>query len=979
MTLLHGFELLRDTEIPEIRVRARLYRHAATGAELLSLENDDENKVFGVAFHTPPTDSTGVPHIMEHAVLGGSHSYPLKEPFVQLVKGSFKTFLNAMTGADRTLYPVASTNLQDFYNLVDVYLDAVFHPLITRHHLDQEGWRYDMEGAGEPLTFKGVVYNEMKGAYSSPDSLLYRASQHALFPDNAYRFDSGGDPRAIPDLTYEQFREFHARYYQPSNARFFFYGDDDPAERLRRIDSVIAGFGRQAPSAPVALQPPFAEPRRVYEQYGVDGSEGGGDANAPKTLMLMSWLLPESADTELSMGLSVLSYALIGVQASPLRKALTDSGLGEDVLGGLSSYLRQMTFSAGMKGLAAGAVDSVEALVLTTLEELAAGGFDPELIEAAVNSIEFSLRENNTGSTPRGLVYFSRALVTWLQGGDPLLPLAFETPLAAVKRNLQDERYLQELIRAHLLENSHRVTTVLSPDAEYNRRLAAEEAARLAHARARMDDAAVQAVVENTHLLRRLQETPDSPETLALLPRLTLADLEPAVKTIPLEVQTADGAEVLYHDLFTNGIVYLDLGFRMDRLPAELLPYANFFARALTEMGTESEDYVKLSQRIGRQTGGVGAFPFVADRADSPTASAWLFARGKATVAQAPALLAILRDILLTVKLDNRERFRQIVLKSKARLESSLTPAGHSYVDARLRAGYSAAGWAEERMDGIEYLFFVRRLAAQVESDWPGVLAALEAVRAALVNRSGMVANVTLDAGNYADFSAQLAGFLAELPTGTAQAATWPAALESWQDEGLTIPAQVNYVGKGANLYELGYRYHGSIQPIINYLRTGYLWEKIRAQGGAYGAMCHFSRHSGVLTLLSYRDPNLLRTLEVYDQAAGALRSADLSEDELTRSIIGAISSMDAYQLPDAKGFTSLTRYLLGDSDAVRQKVRDEVLAARPEDFRAFADVLDEVAARGRVAVLGSADALAAANEQRAAAQKTALKVTKVL
>ncbi|HXF62738.1 MAG TPA: insulinase family protein [Caldilineaceae bacterium] len=958
----YGFDLIREATIRELQTRARLYRHRATGAQLLSLENDDENKVFGITFRTPPPDSTGIAHILEHSVLGGSRKYPLKEPFVQLVKGSLKTFLNAMTYPDRTVYPVASTNLKDFYNLVDVYLDAVLHPLITRHHLDQEGWHYELESADAPLRYRGVVFNEMKGAYSSPDNLLYRTSQQSLFPDTVYGYDSGGDPSVIPELTYEQFTRFHRTYYHPSNALIYFYGDDDPEARLRLVESYLSEFSAQPVNGEIALQPVFSAPRRLTRPYSVDA---GSDA-ASKAMVQLNWLLPEGDDLVLVMGLSVLSYALVSTQASPLRKALMDSGLGEDVTGGgLNTTLRQMTFHAGLKGVEMGRDVEVEALILDTLARLAQEGIDPEMVEAAYNTIEFSLRENNTGSTPRGLALMMRSLRTWVYGGDPIAPLAFEEPLAAVRRLLDtDPTYLQRMIRIYLLENPHRTTVVLAPDPTLGQVLAAEEQAKLARVQAQLDAGQIQEIIENTHLLRRLQETPDPPEVLAKLPSLKLGDLDREVKTIPLAVGELQGAQVLTHDLFTNGIVYLDLGFNLQVLPPELLPYAKLFGQSLVEMGTEREDYVKLAQRIGRVTGGIYPSNLLSSKLDDPAGIAWLLVHGKATLAQGPAMVDILREILLTVKLDNRERFRQIVLKNKARSEASLAPAGHSVVDGRLRAGFTTSSWAGEQMGGVDYLAFLRKLATDIDQDWPGVLAKLEEVRRRVVTRAGMLVNVTLDEASWRAFEPALRELVAALPAHPAAETPWTPSFYQGH-EGLVMPAQVNYVGKGANLYALGYQLHGSIHVITNLLRTGYLWEKIRVQGGAYGAFCRFSQQSGVLTYLSYRDPNLLNTLAVYNGAGAFLRQVELSDDELTKGIIGAISILDAYQLPDAKGYTSMVRYLLGESDEHRQQIRDEVLGTTAAHIRQFADVLDAVAAQGRVVVLGSQEALAAANREQ--------------
>lgn len=963
----HGFELLNEREIPELNTKARLFRHLHSGAQMLSLENEDENKVFGIAFRTPPADSTGIAHIMEHSVLCGSEKYPLKEPFIELVKGSLKTFLNAFTYPDKTCYPVASQNLQDFYNLIEVYVDAVFHPLIPPHILGQEGWHYELESLDAPLTYKGVVFNEMKGAYSDPDNVLHRFARQSLFPDNAYGVDSGGDPRAIPDLTYEQFKDFHERYYHPANARIFFYGDDDPEERLRRMDGYLREFEALEVESSVALQPHFDQPRRLEIPF-----DPGEKPEARKGMLVVNWMLGEMKEPQTALSLSILAHILLGTPASPLRKALIDSGLGEDLAGvGMDGELRQAYFSSGLKGLA---VDSrgdlvdgekVETLILHTLEKLVEGGIDPDTVEASLNTIEFRLRENNTGAFPRGLLLMLRGLTTWLYDGDPLVRLGFEAPLTAIKkRHSSGDRYFEGLIRQYFLENNHRTTVILRPEPGLNHREEEAERQRLAGIRDRLSETDLAAILQDTQTLKKIQETPDPPEAMATLPSLDLEDLDKENKLIPLSVSEAGGSQVLYHDIFTNGILYLDVGLNLYTLHAELLPYAPLFGRALLEIGTKEEDYVKLSQRIGRETGGIHNASFTSLVRGADQGTSWLYLRAKSTMEKADALLSILHDVLLTVKLDNQERFRQMVLEEKASRESMLVPGGHRVVNTRLRALFDEAGWAEEQMGGVSYLFFLHELADAVDRDWPSVLEKLEAVRRALVNRQTMLSNVTLDGENWRGFQPRLAGFLEALPSASQTLASWePGAAP--HDEGLTIPAGVNYVGKGANLYDLGYRLDGSASVILNYLRTTWLWERVRVQGGAYGGFCLFNHRSGVFTYLSYRDPNLIATLDIYDRTGEYLRNLELSRDELAKSIIGAIGEMDAYQLPDAKGFTSMMRYLAGDTDEFRQRWREQVLGTTLGDFRAFSEILDGIKDAGRVVVMGAEEAVEAANAQR--------------
>lgn len=956
MTTTHGFTLVREQDIAELRTKARIFRHDKTGAELLSLENDDENKCFGITFRTPPDDSTGVAHILEHGVLAGSRKYPLKDPFAELLKGSLKTFLNAFTYPDKTCYPVASTNLKDFYNLVDVYLDTVFYPLLRRATFEQQGWHYELERPDGPLIYKGVVFNEMKGVYSSPDSLLGRYTQQSLYPDITYGVDSGGDPKVIPDLTYEHFVQFHHRFYHPSNARMFFYGDDDPTERLRILNDYLKDFEPIAPNSEVPQQPRFAAPRHVTWPYATTNGEG-------KTYVNVAWML-DTADPETALARAILEHVLLGTPAAPLRKALIDSGLGEDVTGGLGDYLQQPFFAAGLKGVPSDKADQVESLVLDTLANLARDGIDPATVEASLNTVEFQLRENNTGAFPRGLVLMINALNTWLYGGDPLAPLMFEQPLAAIKQRVANgERVFEGLITRELLDNAHRTTVLLEPDASLAEREAAAERERLTAVRAAMSAADLQAVLDNTEQLKRLQATPDAPEAIASIPTLTLADLDRENKPIPLAETRHGDTPIMFHDLFTNGIVYLNVGLDLHQLPQELLPYVPLFARGLLELGTSRETFVQLSQRIGRTTGGVRPQTFTSVRRDADGAAAWLFLRGKGTLAQTGDLFEILRDVLLDVRLDNRERFRQIVLEEKAGREAGLIPGGHQVVNTRLRSHYTEADWAAEQIGGVSYLFFLRELAQQIERDWPSVLSALERIRATLVNRSAMLCNVTVDAASWRQVEPQLGGFLDGLPGGAVQRVAWqptPGAL----NEGLVIPAQVNYVGKGADLRALGYQPGGAAMVITRFLLTTWLWERVRVQGGAYGGFASFDHRSGLFSFLSYRDPNLLETLDVYDGTSTFLHGTTVDETALTRSIIGTISDMDAYQLPDAKGFTSMVRALVGDTDAIRQQLRDEVLGTTAADFRAFAEALEQVRAHGRVVVLGGPAVEAAAAER---------------
>ncbi len=962
MAAVYGFEEITTRDIAELRSRGTLFRHSKTGAELLSLEADDSNKVFGITFRTPPPDSTGVAHILEHSVLCGSRKYPVKEPFVELLKGSLKTFLNAFTFPDKTCYPVASQNVKDFYNLIDVYLDAVFYPRITEQIFQQEGWHYELESERQLLTYKGVVYNEMKGVYSSPESLLSHFSQQYVFSGHVYGRDSGGDPQEIPQLTYEQFASFHRRYYHPSNSRLYFYGDDDPSERLRVADSYLKDFEPLAVDSSIPLCPHMKRPQRIVKPYPCGGSE----EDRKKSLITVNWLLGDILDTDAHMALGVLEFMLLGMPASPLRKALLESGLGDAPAGiGLEDELRQMYFSTGMKGVDVENAPAVEALIEKTLTGLRDDGFDERTVEAAVNTLEFQLRENNTGRMPRGLILMLRALTTWLYDGDPFRTICFEEPLARLKSNISSRKnFFQEIIDRHFLGNPHRVTLELHPDPDMQHREAQKEKRRMESIRASFSSEKIQDVMRAEHELKKIQQAPDPPEALAAIPRLNLSDLDRENKRIPCELLEANGARVLYHDLFTSAICYADIGLNLHLLPENYLPYVPILGRALLETGTGKEDFVSLSQRIGRYTGGIRSTVFTSSVHNSTEAAAWLFLRAKAMVNRTGEMFSIIHDVFSGAQLDSRERLRQIVLEERATYEQRLIPSGHEIVAGRLRSHFDEAGWADEQMSGLSQLFFLRELADNFDARWESLQAALQDIMQILLDRSSMIVNITTDRESWGSAGPHVRSFIDSIPGRSAGPASWRFEADS-RREGLAVPAMVNYVGKAADLYGLGYRYSGAVHVITHVLRMSWLWEKVRVEGGAYGAFCRFDRASGVLLFVTYRDPNVLYSIDIFDQAAQYLRAPHLTEDELVKSIIGVVGEMDAYMLPDTKGYVSLQRYLIGNTDELRQHMRDQVLCTSLSDIRGFSDVLSAFARNGIVAVLGSESALSEANAFR--------------
>ncbi|MFN2275535.1 MAG: insulinase family protein, partial [Anaerolineales bacterium] len=749
--------------------------------------------------------------------------------------------------------------------------------------------------------------------------------------------------------------------YHPSNARFFFYGDDPVAKRFDLLRPYLEGVKPGPASPQVELQASFDAPVTITRPYPA-ASEKPEDQ---KHALSVAWLLPVNDDPLLSLATAMLAHILMGTPASPLRKALIESGMGEDVFGtgvdddlGLMDMLRQLYFNAGLKGIKGENVEAVERLILDTLKDLAEAGIDQETVNASVNTIEFQLRENNFGRLPRGLVIFIRALSTWKYGGDPLQPLHFTEPLSAIKDRLVSEpRFFEGMLAEHLLENPHRVTLHMQPDPAFQSKLEEAEQTRLRETAAKLSSEERQRIFENAREVQRLQETPDSPEDLAKLPMLELDDLEKKVRTIPLEIAEDGEGPIWFHPLPTNGIVYADIGFDLHSLPAQLLPYFAIYGRALLEMGTARRDYVELSQRMGYQTGGIEPAALISGQLGSDESQSWFFLRGKAMVGQSGALFDISREVLLEPRFDQRDRLRQIVMEEKARLESSLLPSGHQLVSGRVQSGFDEAAWVEEQIDGIESLFFLRKLIKRIDEDWPEVLQDLQTIHRLLIARSAALFNLTSAESDWPRIEPHVRGLRQALPEAGGERRRWEPAFERG-NQGLSIPAQVNYVGKGTRLASVPASHHGPMNIASSLLNTSWLWERVRLQGGAYGAWCGYDPFSGFVGFVSYRDPQIVGTLKAYDAASDYLRKLELDRSELTKSIIGVIGRLDAYMLPDAKGFASMSRRLTGLTDEVRQQRRDQVLSTRNRDLQELGELFDEVAQQGRVVVMGSQTAL---------------------
>jgi len=972
-----SFEVISKDIVKEYGAYCVMYKHKKSGAQVLSVAADDDNKVFGITFRTPPKDSTGVAHILEHSVLCGSRKYPTKEPFVELIKGSLNTFLNAFTYPDRTCYPVASQNTKDFYNLVNVYLDAVLHPRATSDPMvhAQEGWHLELEDKADELTYKGVVYNEMKGVYSSPDSLLGRESQRSLFPDNAYGVDSGGDPRVIPDLSFEDFRDFHRSKYDPSNSRIFFYGDDDVGKRLELLDEYLKDFEERNENTEVKWQmKSFLSPKREKHPYPTTPDQ-------PQTHMVnVNWLLNDSplSDVEL-LALNVLDHLLLSTPSSVLRKTLMESGLGDSITGGgLSDELLQATFSIGLKGIDPKNVEKTEDLILETIAKITQEGFEDDAVKASMNSIEFQLREFNTGSFPRGLSLMLGSMSNWIYERDPTENIKFEKALEGLKEDLdaRGSDVFTDLLKKFLINNTHRSTIEMIPDTTLEEKQVLEEKKKLASIKDKMTDDELDDIIEKTAELKRLQAKEDSPEAIATIPSLTLSDLDKDVKEYPIEV-TPNYADtgitaVTNKMVSTSGILYATLAVDVSDVKLEDVPLIPLFTRVMMETGAGEFDDVALSRRIGTYTGGVsvrmGTNGVMEEDVeddligDGSKFSSKIFIKGKATADNTDKLLEIFNLVLTESNLDSQAKIIEMLKETKSRVESSIQGSGHTYANSRLLSRYTVNGFISEQTAGITYLASVKKYLAMAEDDFPALLAKLEGIRTTILKsekcRDGMILNLVADEDVLSESKDEVDKFLTNLP-GDAKPSEkfvnfykeehpWATQAKKLmgdvKNEGFVVSTQVNYVGQGARLYDVGEKMRGSAAVIARHLRTGYLWDTVRVIGGAYGGFCTLTGNTGIFTFLSYRDPNFVGSFEAYEKAADALmeQAENLTEEQLATAIIGTVGDLDSALSVDAKGATQFARWLANESPETRQKHRDEILATSKEDFIEFAKRMKE-------------------------------------
>lgn len=942
-----GFRLNRIERIEEINGTAYEMKHEKSGARLIYIDSPDSNKVFNIAFRTTPQDSTGVAHIMEHSVLCGSRKFPLKEPFVELVKGSLNTFLNAMTYPDKTMYPVASKNDKDFHNLMDVYLDAVFYPRAANDPeiLMQEGWHYELENVDDELTYKGVVFNEMKGVYSSPDSILERELMHELFPDTTYGVDSGGNPDVIPELTYEGFQEFYRTHYHPSNSYIFLYGTMDIEEQLRFInDEYLSYFDAIEVDTEVTLQAPFNEGKIITYPYSI----GSDESIDNRTLHALAYVLP-AVTPEQSLAFEVLTHALLTSPAAPLKQVLVKAGIGSDVSGYYLDSIRQPMWAVHASGSNMDKQMELQSIVEATLTKLCEEGIDKELLEASLNSIEFALRENDFGGRPIGLAYVIRMMDNWLYGNDPLELLHYEEGLKNIRKGLHGT-YFEDLIRHSILENNHKALVSMYPECGLQEKKDRDVKEQLANIKSSMSQDELEAIVEQTKRLKIRQETPDSEEALASIPLLELSDLNPYIEEVERRESTIGATKVHFVPTFTKGINYVAYYFHLDGLTEEELFYADILSDIIGRIDT-TRPYADVAKDINLNLGGLSSdITAIAKDGKRDEFTPLMIVRSKALHAKLPDLCRIVNDVIHYADYSDVNRLTELVQENKAIWDNEAFRRGNTIVSQRVMAQVSKVGKFRDA-GNLGYYQKISELATN-----PAALPLLPDKLSDVARKIFRANNVEImfvgEDGELAVFTELMTPLLSEwstesLPRNVLQ------LTNTFGNDGIATAGKVQYVAQGGNFIDHGFKHVGPMSVLETILRYEYLWIRIRVQGGAYGAFANFF-DDGNMIFCSYRDPNLVETYNVYKELPEYLRSFTLSDREMRKYIIGTMSGLDLPMTPALRGPRAMGIYFSGANIADKVEFRKQVIACKPEDIVALADVVESVLKDNHICSMGN-------------------------
>lgn len=949
---LAEYEILDEHRVEDVQSDGFILRHKKSGARIAILSNNDDNKVFYIGFRTPPEDETGVPHIIEHTTLCGSKKFPVKDPFIELAKGSLNTFLNAMTYPDKTVYPIASCNDQDFKNLMDVYLDAVFNPNITKYEeiFKQEGWHYELTGKDDELKINGVVYNEMKGAYSSPDEVLSSQIYRSLFPDNTYSKDSGGNPEYIPKLTYEAYLDFYHKYYHPSNSYIYLYGDMDVVERLEWLDKeYLSLYDYKKVNSEINKQPAFDKIKNVEAQYSITMD----DSQENKTYLSYNRVVGDTLDEMLYQAFDVLDYALVSSPGAPVKQALIDAGIGDDVYGSYDAGILQPVFSFVAKNANASQADEFESIIENTLKEVVKTGINKEALLAGINSSEFKFREADFGQFSKGLLFGLNCLDSWLfDDMKPFIHLECLGTFAKLRKAV-DTDYFEKLIQEYLLDNTHGSSVTVKPKRGLGNEREEVLAKELSDYKASLSDEEIKKLIEDTEHLKKYQEEPSSDEDLRKLPMLTRADMKKnAMPFSNIEDELLD-VKVVRHDIESNGIDYISFLFDAGDFAQSELGYLGFFTNALGLVSTEKYSYTDLANATNIYTGGIStgtaSHPDIKDRNNFVFK---LEVKLKVLEKNLDKALELMEQMLLSSDFTDTKRLGELVAQIKARLQANLSSSGHLVAAMRSMSSFSRYALYQDELKGVAFYRSICRIEKELSESPKNVSDKLAAIAKKLFARNRMLISFTGNNEAYGNAKPSLekviSGFDKMSAVGNQAEVHFNTAKEAFIDA-----SQIQYVAKTGDFICEGYEYTGALRLLRIILSYDYLWINVRVKGGAYGCMNTFLR-SGESYFVSYRDPNLSDTLDVYDRIPEYIKSFSPDERDMTKYIIGTFSALDTPMNPEAKGSRSLSAYLEGITYEQIQKERNEILNAQPEDIRRLADLVEAVLKKDSICVIGN-------------------------
>lgn len=952
---LQAYEILEKRPIKDLNSEGIILRHKKSGTRIAVISNDDDNKVFYIGFRTPPEDSTGVAHIIEHTVLCGSDKYPVKDPFVELVKGSLNTFLNAMTYPEKTIYPIASCNDKDFQNLMSVYMDAVFHPNIYKYQeiFKQEGWHYELESEDAPVTINGVVYNEMKGAFSSPDDVLSRQIMTSLFPDTTYANVSGGDPLHIPELTYEEYLDFHRRYYHPCNSYIYLYGDMDVAEKLAWMDEeYLSKYEAIELDSEIKLQKTFEKPVEVTHKYSISSTE----SEENNTYLSYNTVVETALDEKLYLAFDILDYALVSAPGAPLKQALIDAGIGSEITGGYDSGTLQPTFSIIAKNTNPEEKEHFLTVIRETLEGLVKNGLNKKSLLAGINSSEFRYREADFGHFPKGLLYGIQCLDSWLYDDmRPFLHLEALDTYRFLKEQVNTD-YFEQLIQKYLLDNKHASVVIIEPEKGLNAKNEAVLEKKLAEYKAGLSEEEIKKLVENTRHLKEYQETPSLKEDLEKIPMLARSDMKKEAALFYNTELSVKEVPVIHHDIFSNGIIYLTMLFDIAHIPAEDIPYLGVLKAVLGYVDTKNYSYADFSNEVNIHTGGIGStigvYPSVKEKDDYKVK---FEVRTKALYDKLPEAVSLMEEMLFTSKLCDEKRLYEIIAELKSRLQVSISSAGHSVASTRAMTYFSKAAAYKDTITFYEVLC---DLEAHFEERKEALIAKLKELTEAIFTRENLLVSVTCEKEGLSIATAELEKFIPMLFE-TAKTTKKAEIIPVQKNEGFMDVSQVMYVARAGNFRAHGFEYHGALRILKVIMEYDYLWINIRVKGGAYGCMNGYMKN-GDTYFVSYRDPNLEKTNEIYDGIPAYIEQFTADERDMTKYIIGTISDMDIPMNPSTKGDRSMAAYLQNISYEEIQKERDQVIHATQEDIRNLKDMIASVLDEKNLCVIGNEETLQA-------------------